>query len=226
MRWSIGRFSSPRQYAPATLINFKPASGICPVCATCGPRHTPGQALAIVLIGDGSPAAALSDEALTAEIAAAFIIGDDRTFEDDPRFGLVALAEIAARSLSPAVNDPGTAIDIVGTFVRLFARWVEPGAEVPPRFDRVGVPALRMSDMFDDAFTAIARDGAGTVEVGIRLQKGFLALASMGHEPLRGAAVHHSTLALARAERTLILPHDLDRIRAVASRVGGTPAPG
>lgn len=114
---------------------------------------TPDKALAIVEgPGDG-------DEDLARSVAGAFIIGEDRTFEEDPRFGLVALAEIAARALSPAVNDPGTAIDIIGTFVRLFARWAEPG-EAEIRYDRVLVPELSAVDMFDDAFTAIARDGA------------------------------------------------------------------
>ena len=63
----------------------------------------------------------------------AFIVGDDRTFREDPRFGLVTLAEIAARALSPAVNDVGTAIDIVGTFVRLLARWAEPTGDIEVR---------------------------------------------------------------------------------------------
>lgn len=38
-------------------------------------------------------------------LAAAFLIGDQRQFEEDPRFGLVVLSEIAGRALSPAVND-------------------------------------------------------------------------------------------------------------------------
>jgi|GEM_PF-2436099 len=56
----------------------------------------------------------------------AFQIGRDRLFDDDPRFGLVVLSEIAARALSPAVNDHGTVIDVIGTIVRLFAKWQEP----------------------------------------------------------------------------------------------------
>lgn len=130
----------------------------------------------------------------------------------------MALAEIAARALSPAVNDPGTAIDIIGTFVRLFARWAEPG-EADVRYDRVFVPELSTVDMFDDAFTAIARDGAGTVEVGIRLFKGFVALASLGDEQMRLAAVQHARLALARAEGALKLPEEIARIRALAAAV-------
>lgn len=55
------------------------------------------------------------------KITRAFTIGNTRSFEQDPRFGLAVLAEIAERALSPAVNDPGTAIDILGRAVRLFA---------------------------------------------------------------------------------------------------------
>ncbi len=66
--------------------------------------------------------------------------------------------------------------------------------------------------MFDDAFTAIARDGAGAVEVtGGRLQKAFESLASVGDEAMRGAALRHSRMALARAENVLQLPEDLQR---------------
>jgi uncharacterized membrane protein len=174
----------------------------------------PGTALATLDLPPGSDRAAVDD------IANAFIVGDDRTFEEDPRFGLVTLAEIAARALSPAVNDPGTAIDITGTLVRLFARWVAPVEEAPARFDRVLVPELSLMDMFDDAFTAIARDGAGTVEVGIRLQKALFALASMGDERLRQAAARHAALAVARADQALKLPEERQRIQALASAVG------
>ena len=37
MRWSIGRFSSPRQYAPATLVSLN--GGTSPVRSTCGPSQ-------------------------------------------------------------------------------------------------------------------------------------------------------------------------------------------
>lgn len=67
-----------------------------------------------------SPDSNVSSAVEMSQIARAFLIGDERTFDDDPRFGLVVLSEIASRALSPAVNDPGTAIDIIGTFVRLF----------------------------------------------------------------------------------------------------------
>jgi uncharacterized membrane protein len=51
----------------------------------------------------------------------AFTLGDMRYFEEDPRFGLITLSEIASRALSPAVNDPGTTNSNNGCHVRLFS---------------------------------------------------------------------------------------------------------
>ncbi len=154
-------------------------------------------------------------------VVEAFTIGHDRIYEEDPRFGLIALSEIAGRALSPAVNDPGTAIDIIGTFVRLFALWISPIEGEPPaaQCDRVQVPALTLDEMFDDAFTAIARDGAGSIEVGVRLQKAFLSLSATGHPDLTKAARYHSRLALARAEQSLKLPEELERLKALSQKV-------
>lgn len=113
----------------------------------------------------------LTDEVKT-KLLKAFLIKDTRSFEQDPRFGFVVLAEIASRALSPAVNDPGTAIDIIGRNVRLLQlyRQPEPQDQRPP-CPRIEVPALEMDDIINDAFAPIIRDAAHIVEVRIRLHK-------------------------------------------------------
>jgi uncharacterized membrane protein len=191
------------------------------VDALPGTFVAPGRALAFLKAGVSREDA----ERVAHGIAGAFIVGDDRTFDEDPRFGLVALAEVAARALSPAVNDPGTAIDILGTFVRLFARWAEPLEDAPARHDRVAVPTLATVEMFDDAFTAIARDGAGMVEVAIRLQKAFISLAATGDKDLQAAAVLHARRAQARASMALKLAEERDRIDALAAAVERLASP-
>ena len=176
---------------------------------------TPDRPLALIKTDQGE-----APEGPTDAIVDAFTIHGDRVFEDDPRFGLVVLSEIAARALSPAVNDPGTAIDTIGTLVRLFSIWIGPesdSAPAAPEYDRVYVAELAAGDLFDDAFSAIARDGAGSVEVGLRLQKALLALARMGDETVRKAARSHSILALKRAELALQLDEDRERLRAAAA---------
>lgn len=153
-----------------------------------------------------------------AELRAAFTLGESRTFDLDPRFGLVVLAEIASRAPSPAVNDPGTAIDVLGRIARLLAHW-RPSGESAPRLPRLSVPPLDAADLVADAFRPIARDGAGLVEVQVRLQKALAAVAAGAPEPLRRAALAMAQEALARAERAGLLPVELDTIRAAAGEV-------
>ena len=108
----------------------------------------------------------------------AFVVGPVRRFDDDPRFGLVVLGEIACRALSPGINDPGTAIGILASLHRLFAALAEPEEQLAPEYDRIELPPLCLRDMFDDVFPAIARDGAGMIEVTMRLQR---VLGELGH---------------------------------------------
>lgn len=119
---------------------------------------------------------------LSDEIVDAFTIGEARSFEADPRFGFIVLAEIASRALSPSVNDHGTAINTISSITRLMLLWHKPKSETENsqndsaqheefKYDRISLPALNVNDLFDDAYTSIARDGAANIEVAIRIQK-------------------------------------------------------
>lgn len=212
-----------QQIEMATLQAWvEQAEGHVVVAALPGTFAAPGRPLAHIITRSG----VLSDRDRKC-VADAFLIGDDRVFEDDPRFGLVVLAEIAGRALSPAVNDPGTAIDIVGTLVRLFTNWhaASPTGNTATKHSGVSVPQISVRDMFDDAFTAIARDGAGTVEVAVRLQKALHSLTLLDDAAISEAARHHAHLALARAERALQMPQDLAMVRDAARAMYGGSAP-
>ena len=170
----------------------------------------PGRALAYLHF-DEDPESSLDVSALVE----AFDIGDSRVYDDDPRFALVALSEIASRALSPAVNDPGTAITIFGSFIRLFSIYAKPlsdGEEADVRFDRILVEELSVEEMIDDAFRAIARDGAPLVEVQIRLQKALRAIAELHDAQLTEAARKQSRAALTRAKKALEFEPDFDLV--------------
>ncbi|MHB9842003.1 DUF2254 domain-containing protein [Paraburkholderia terrae] len=157
------------------------------------------------------------------DVRTAFSIDARRSFEQDPRFGLSVLAEIASRALSPAVNDPGTAIDVIGRGVRIFSLWAQPHdpeSEAKTGYNRVFVRGLNADDMFDDFFGPIARDSAPLVEVGMRLQKALAALAMSGGPDFLRAAQRHAALALRRAELILHLEDDKSVLRNLASKVG------
>jgi uncharacterized membrane protein len=149
----------------------------------------------------------------------AFTVGDERSFDQDPRFGLSVLAEIASRALSPSMNDPGTAIDVIGRAVRVLAVWASgTDDEKPPHAEKgpVFVPSVRLSELFDDIFQPIARDGAAFLEVQLRLQKALLALATLNERYAKQAARLAST-ALSRAEAASLLADEMTRLRQVAA---------
>jgi uncharacterized membrane protein len=70
--------------------------------------------------------------------------------------------------------------------------------------------------MVEDAFRSIARDGAGSIEVSCKLQKGLQALADCGHPGLRAAARQQSRRALKRAEKVLTADEDRLLVRELA----------
>lgn len=150
-------------------------------------------------------------------IRRAFRVEDHRTFEQDPRLGFVALSEIASRALSPATNDPGTAIEVLNALQRVMTRMLTTPEESGVDHPLVQVPRVALKDMLEDGFRPIARDGAAFVEVGLRLQHVFAALGVVAKDrdadEVRAASEH----AEGRAATALTNPHDLALIRAAAT---------
>ncbi len=149
------------------------------------------------------------DDRIRAAIGKSFAILPDRDFEQDPRFGLIVLSEIASRALSPAVNDPGTAIRVLGAGHRTLFDFVdtERGAKAGVHL-RVHAPALMVDDMFDDFFRPIARDGASIVEVQLRLRATLGSLAAHAPDLFGKSARRHACAAQLRADDALSLEGD------------------
>jgi uncharacterized membrane protein len=78
----------------------------------------------------------------------AVVVGDERTFEQDPKYAVFLLVDIAIRALSPAVNDPATAVQaldhIEDLLLHLGRRRLEIGAF------RDGAGSLRLAVPFPD----------------------------------------------------------------------------
>jgi uncharacterized membrane protein len=159
-----------------------------------------------------------AQEATLREIGEAFHIDARRTFDYDPRFGLLVLSEIASKALSPGINDPGTALDVLMRATRLLADWGarERREDDAPLYDRLHAPELSAGDLFDDAFDAVERDGAGLVEVAIRLQATMAILAGSQDTETAAAARRHSGRGLARARAALAHADDYVRVEGAA----------
>ena len=181
------------------------------------------------LLGHGTALARvvgpLNDD-VAAGIRGAFLVEKHRTYEQDPRLGVIALAEIGSRALSSGVNDPGTAIDVLGAIERVLTDLLtcEP-AEGKARFPRVHVPTVALADLVEDAFRPLARDGAGMVEVGLRVQRVLRDLVRVAEgDGSREVFMAASARACARAVRVLDDAGDVALVEAAAGEAQGTTA--
>ena len=86
------------------------------------------------------------------KVRRAFMLGNERTMEQDPKFALRLLVDVAIKALSPAVNDPTTAVQsldqIEDLLRRIGQRTLDLGRLVGVRgFTRVTYPAPTWDDL-------------------------------------------------------------------------------
>jgi uncharacterized membrane protein len=163
------------------------------------------------------------DVATLLGLEVAFVIGAERSFEQDPRFGLIVMAEIGQRALSPSTNDPGTAIGVIAAIARiLIDTAVHTGRNV--RFPCVTLVALDESDLIFDTFDPIARDGASLVEIGVRLQKTLRAISLCTHGELPHAARRQAWRAFERARQALVFDEDKIALEKLATETAQVTA--
>lgn len=153
-----------------------------------------------------------ADDVDAAALRAGFALGDSRTMQQDVGFGLVQMTDIAVRALSPGVNDPSTANDIVVHLGNvLLALWERPAAA---------------SETSADGRTVISR----TVDHGDHLRRAFDPIRRYGRaDPLVVTTIMRTLLSLRAEVVRRGLPGPLDPIDrfvadtyATADRAGWT----
>jgi uncharacterized membrane protein len=101
----------------------------------------------------------LSSEGI-AVLRGAFDFGPSRTLQQDLEFGVLQIVDIALKAISPAVNDPSTAISCVDQLSRVLIRFAsrEPPESMlfdPPGMIRVIILWTDFDRMLDSAFEQI-----------------------------------------------------------------------
>jgi uncharacterized membrane protein len=115
----------------------------------------------------------LDDEIRTA-LLTTFDIGPARTLQQDVEFGVLQIADIALKAISPAVNDPSTAITCLDQLGRIMIRWVSRDAPAstlydPPYVPRVVMPWIDLDGLLDTAFEQIRHYAESDLPVSLRL---------------------------------------------------------
>jgi uncharacterized membrane protein len=90
------------------------------------------------------------------EILRTLIAGHERTFHQDPMFAFRLLADIALRALSPAVNDPATAVQALDACAGLLQPLASRDLEVGPAADRFGIARVLFTGPTWESFVLTA----------------------------------------------------------------------
>jgi uncharacterized membrane protein len=148
-------------------------------------------------------------------------IGFERTLEQDAAFGIRQLVDVACKALSPAVNDPYTAVQAVDHLSVIFCALAR--RPLGPHVARDGqgvviVPARRFGDYLAVMCGLIRRYGAGEPTVANALLRLLGNCAAMtGDDPERYAAIEEQArIIVVDAEREVAQPADLDLTHAEA----------
>ncbi|WP_323777231.1 DUF2254 domain-containing protein [Leisingera sp.] len=144
-----------------------------------------------ILRGQPVAWATSGDNKFSKAASAAIDIGDVRSFDQDPSFGLSLLAETAQKALSPGVNDPGTAVEVMGRLERLLwentpADGVSDAREAT--YPNVNVPPVTAPQLLACAFPPIARCGSDAPSVMRWMEKSLIALGEHPNPDMAEAA--------------------------------------
>jgi len=128
------------------------------------------------------------------DLMRAIYLSSGRTFEQDPKFPIRVLVDIAIKALSPAINDPTTAvqaIDQIEDLMRRLGRLHLDAGYVPDANGvlRLVFPMPTWEDYLALAFDEIRQFGASSVQVMRRLRAALVGIADSTTEEARAEAV-------------------------------------
>ena len=152
----------------------------------------------------------VSDEALCEAIT----VGNRRTFDQDPRYGLEVLGEIAARALSPGVNDPGTAKAALSAAVVRLDGWARRGSDQGAAAAGAQPAPLSGEELLSGLIDPLARHGAAAYPLQLDAQA---LLAALRHSPdrrLARAADQAAARLAAAAREALESPREKGQVTA------------
>ena len=171
--------------------------------------------------GDPAPDSRRFARVLDAEIR----IGFERTLEQDAAFGIRQLVDAACKALSPAVNDPYTAVQAIDHLSVIFCALAQQplGNHVArhPGGAAVIVPGRRFPDYLSVMCGLIRRYGTHEPTVAVALLRllGTCADVADGNPELCTAIAEQARIIIADAERDIPQPADLASVHAEAESV-------
>lgn len=155
------------------------------------------------------------DKKLVEQVNNAFVLGAQRTDQQDVEFSINQLVEIAIRALSPGINDPFTAVRCIDQLSAALCHLAQ--REIPSayRYDdearlRVIAESVTFAGVADAAFNQIRQYGQTSVAVTMRLLEAIAVIAPFTHAQADRAALLRHANMIERGSREGIA-EELDR---------------
>jgi uncharacterized membrane protein len=195
----------------------------------CKPGHFvwPGAVVALVW-----PARRV-DEQLDKLIRRAFQIGNVRTPTQDVEYAVKQLVEMAVRAMSPAINDPFTAmtcLDYIGEGLAAFIRESEQDTRILDMDDRLGfvLEPVTFDELLSAAFDMLRHASCDNASVLLHM---LTVIDAIGHEAkapeARQQLLRHVSLIQAESQAGNLIEQDRQSIhlsgQALQTRLEGAP---
>jgi len=149
------------------------------------------------------------NKSLKQQINHAFILGKERTEYQDVEFPIDQLVEIALRAISPAINDPFTAIRCIDRLSAGLSRLAQRDFPSPYRYDdeqnlRVIVEGVTFEGLVDAAFNQIRQYSKSDVAVTLRLLEAIACIAAYTHNSKQREALRRQAEMILNSSREQI----------------------
>lgn len=148
-----------------------------------------------------------------------FVIGKTKTSQQDLEFSIHQMVEIAARALSPGVNDPFTAITCIDNLTAALTALAKLKFPSKYRYDEEGklriiANTVDFEGALDAAFNQIRQFSGGSPSVIIRLMEGLITIHGFTTNTKdRDSVIEHAEMVLRKGEETFTEKNDLKDLR-------------
>ena len=153
------------------------------------------------------------------KITSNLVIGKTKTSQQDLEFSIHQMVEIAARALSPGVNDPYTAITCIDNLTATLSYLAQ--AKFPSRYQyddennlRLISDILDFEGVLDAAFNQIRQFSGGSTAVIIRLMEALITINGFTEQKAhKKAVIKHAKMVLDMGKASIVEENDLNDLK-------------
>ena len=154
-----------------------------------------------------------ADDPRIGRLQGAYVVGRQRTIDQDAAFGIRQIVDVALKALSPGINDSTTAIMCIDRLTSMLVSLATRQVESPYRYAqgelRLIVRGPTFASMVAESFDEIRRNAGGNVTVLAAIAYALETVAGAVEDPARQLVILEQVEALAEiVQRTVEAPNE------------------